>query len=252
MLVWLFRTDHVPDSSLELVLFWDPFTWNLLMSVVFWLIYLAVEPYVRRIWPDSLISWSRLLRGQWRDPRIGRDLLIGSLVGVCWAALLLGTVPLAAWLGEPAYLRRSASLDTLLGGRNSIALLLDSQQWQVRIGIFMLFILVLHRYLLRNRWLAGGVFLVTTIVFYGHGHFPVYWLGGGVCAVSLLYLLTRYGLLTLIAALVSLELLVAFPVTADLSASHWNASLFALVAVAALGVYGFYISTSGQLLLRDR
>jgi cellulose synthase/poly-beta-1,6-N-acetylglucosamine synthase-like glycosyltransferase len=111
---------------------------------------------------------------------------------------------------------------------------------------------VLHRYLLRNRWLAGGVFLVLTVVFYAGGHFPVYWLGGGVCAVSLLYLLTRYGLLTLIAALVSMELLVAFPVTADLAAGQWNASLFALVAVAALGVYGFSISTGGRLLFSDR
>src|SRR5262249_24776426 len=36
--------------------------------------YLALEPGVRRRWPWRLVSWSRLLEGQWRDPLIGRDL----------------------------------------------------------------------------------------------------------------------------------------------------------------------------------
>jgi serine/threonine-protein kinase len=45
-----------------------------------WLIYLALEPYVRRIWPDSMISWNRLLAGKWRDPLVGADVLVGLTV----------------------------------------------------------------------------------------------------------------------------------------------------------------------------
>ena len=40
---------------------------------VLWLTYLGLEPYVRRFSPDSLIGWTRLVAGGWRDPRVGRD-----------------------------------------------------------------------------------------------------------------------------------------------------------------------------------
>jgi len=54
-----------------------------------WILYLALEPIVRRRWPDSIISWSRLLAGRLRDPLVGRDILIGCLAGVLLAAGLM-------------------------------------------------------------------------------------------------------------------------------------------------------------------
>src|SRR6185436_19149685 len=33
----------------------------------------------RRFWPDGLLGWSRLLSGRVRDPRIGREILIGCV-----------------------------------------------------------------------------------------------------------------------------------------------------------------------------
>ena len=50
--------------------------------VLSYLFYMAVEPYVRRLWPDSLIAWSRLLDGRLRDPLLGKHILIGALVGI--------------------------------------------------------------------------------------------------------------------------------------------------------------------------
>ena len=44
-----------------------------------WLIYIALEPFLRRRWPHRIISWNRLLRGNLRDPLVGRDILIGAL-----------------------------------------------------------------------------------------------------------------------------------------------------------------------------
>lgn len=37
--------------------------------------YLALEPYLRRFLPHTMISWSRLLRGEFRDSRVARDVL---------------------------------------------------------------------------------------------------------------------------------------------------------------------------------
>ena len=47
-----------------------------------WLAYLGIEPWIRRHWPASLISWSRLLAGSFRDPLVGRDVLLGAAFGV--------------------------------------------------------------------------------------------------------------------------------------------------------------------------
>jgi protein kinase-like protein len=46
-----------------------------------WVYYLAIEPYARRFWPDALLAWTRLWSGRLRDPRVGRDLLIGLAFG---------------------------------------------------------------------------------------------------------------------------------------------------------------------------
>ena len=40
------------------------------------LMYLAIEPWTRRLWPHVMITWARLLAGRWRDPVVGRDLLV--------------------------------------------------------------------------------------------------------------------------------------------------------------------------------
>ena len=49
---------------------------------------LRFEPYVRRHWPHALISWSRMLTGNLRDPLVGRDVLWGVLMGVLWSVII--------------------------------------------------------------------------------------------------------------------------------------------------------------------
>ncbi len=49
----------------------------LFVAGLFWLLYVALEPWVRRRWPRVLVGWSRLLAGSFRDPLVGRDILIG-------------------------------------------------------------------------------------------------------------------------------------------------------------------------------
>ena len=47
-----------------------------------WLLYIALEPHLRRVWPETMIGWSRLLAGSVRDPLVGRDVLVGVLVAI--------------------------------------------------------------------------------------------------------------------------------------------------------------------------
>jgi hypothetical protein len=63
---------------------------------VVWIYYLAIEPYARRFWPDALLGWTRLLSGHVRDPRVGRELLIGLACGAIGVLIDLSKlVPMA-------------------------------------------------------------------------------------------------------------------------------------------------------------
>src|SRR5882757_4874472 len=84
MALWLCRGHFVPDLSTTFFLFVLAVSTALCISGTTWLFYLALEPWVRRKWPQTIISWSRLLSGQVRDPLVGRDTLFGVILGVTW------------------------------------------------------------------------------------------------------------------------------------------------------------------------
>src|SRR5216684_831917 len=79
--MWLLNAHHVA-SLLEFDSILIALSWALLAMTLATVMYLALEPYVRRRDPHTLISWTRLLAGQWRDPLVARDVLIGACYGV--------------------------------------------------------------------------------------------------------------------------------------------------------------------------
>lgn len=100
-LVWVFESHHVPTAGGELG--------NLLFvgleSAIFWavlggMLYLALEPVLRRRWPERLIGWTRLLAGDFRDPLVGRDILAGTVAGVAVILAIQLSLLLPQWLGR--------------------------------------------------------------------------------------------------------------------------------------------------------
>ena len=73
---WIFGGTHVASSA-EFGLIVMRVGWSLFLAGAVWMVYVAVEPYVRKYWPGVLIGWSRLLAGRWQDPLVGRDILVG-------------------------------------------------------------------------------------------------------------------------------------------------------------------------------
>lgn len=63
-----------------------------------WLAYLALEPYLRRRMPDLLVGWARVLEGRIRDPRVGRDALIGMMAGAFVAMTVHLVNGLPTWI----------------------------------------------------------------------------------------------------------------------------------------------------------
>ena len=56
MLVWIFNAHFVASLGL-FGLFILAASGAVFLSAVFYVVYLAIEPYVRRHWPHAIISW---------------------------------------------------------------------------------------------------------------------------------------------------------------------------------------------------
>ena len=80
VLSWVFSAHHVPSQD-EGWMFLNFVSMAVFLGAFVWLAYVAIEPIVRRRWPELLFSWSRLLSGRFRDPLVGRDVLAGILIG---------------------------------------------------------------------------------------------------------------------------------------------------------------------------
>jgi hypothetical protein len=250
MLVWAFETHHVVDRA-ELRLFVMGLAFALYWAALVAFSYLALEPFVRRWWPETVISWTRLLSGRFRDPLVGRDLLVGVLGGVLFTLVgqLGNQVP--AWLGEPAptpwwdwWVPNTQVRGYWVGN------FLINLVYSFRTAFFFnLLFLLLLRVLLRKPLLAGLCYvLIWTVINAIDGEVlsPSWgWLFFALNNLLLLGLLIRFGAFTIITASFVINTL-WFPMTTDPSAWYAGSGLLALGTVAALAGYGLYCSLGGQ------
>jgi Protein kinase domain len=225
-------------TMVAVALYWAAFAWVL---------YVALEPYVRRRWPHALIAWNRLLAGRLRDPLVGRDLLVGAMGGVTVSVLgHLANLPASAW--ELPYV---ISVRPLNGVRYLIALLMAELGFSVVRAMGMFCWLLLLRVALRNQRLAIValfVLLVTVAGLPGEG-VPVAVAGAALAAALLIGTLLRFGLLSVACLLYFNATLAHVPLTLDTSAWYAGRSFLGLGLLAALALYGFHTSLGGKPML---
>jgi hypothetical protein len=244
--VWFFGAHHVAYLY-EFALFLTFLGFALVFSSLFWVLYIALEPYVRRRWPATLVSWSRLLAGGFRDPLVGRDVLAGCLVGALLAALrrLVWFVP--SWLGDlPAQPLQGPDWQ-FLGARAIIASTSNNVIFSVLISFFFLFVLFFLRALLRKQWLAAVAFVLFTSIFFTNSASPNVLVQNLIFAVAIMFLLIRLGFLAMVAQVVfEFCLLDGFPLTTQGSAWYAGISVAGILLMAAMAFYGFHTSLGGR------
>ncbi|PYU45396.1 MAG: hypothetical protein DMG54_06310 [Acidobacteria bacterium] len=247
--MWLLRSHHLASIE-EFYLFLITLSWALLATALVTVMYLALEPFVRRRDPHTLISWSRLLAGQFRDPLVGRDFLIGALYGV-WLALYEDAdsyvLPLFGKL--PPY-PGTLSPDALLGIRSAMGDLLFYVLIYVLYSLMIFFFLFLLRLAMKKEWLAAIVVVLVAASTNTGGDYPmVTFAAAALIWLSIVLILRRYGLLALVVGLVVQNVLLVFPLTSHLSRWYAPVGLAGIFVIAAVGVYGFYTSLGGKPLL---
>ena len=197
-----------------------------------------------------LITWSRVLSLSWKDPTVGQHVIVGVCVGCFWVLIGASERALVGSFGWDV--RASLLADTvgnsLLGGRVALAGYLSSLPFAMFRGMLFLLLLAVLRALVRRPLLAAviaGVIIASMMMPRG-AHAYTSWLAIGVGGVAVgVWLMIRYGLLTLTVALYVTFVLNTSPVTFNLTAWYADQSLYVLAIVAALVIYGFITARSG-------
>jgi hypothetical protein len=207
-----------------------------------------MEPYVRRRWPATLVSWSRLLAGGFRDPLVGRDVLAGCLWGAFVTVLSRLGWFVPSWLGHPPSQPQSGPDWEFLGARTTIASTSGSLIFGIFIPLMILFVLFLLRALLRKEWAASlaWVLFLTVFLSVGTDSVPSALVQNLIVQGVTVFLLRRLGLLWLVVAIVFASLPTIFPLTTQMSSWYAGLSLAGILLMAAIAFYGFYTSLGGR------
>jgi serine/threonine-protein kinase len=223
---------------------------SVMLAVQVWLAYIGLEPLARRIWPQTLISWSRLLAGRWRDPLLGRDLLIGVAAGCAFTA----TVGML-WIAAPSgTLVRTAGYALPAGLGSFIDMIVTPMCAPLFIGFTFVVSISAIWLVLGRRWAAAILgWMICTVAFssIGSGVQPraVIWTIAAAITGLFVVLLVRVGVTAMVAA--NFAVLLNFSLLGgwDLSAWHQQPGRLNALLLLALGVYAFHTALAGRPIL---
>ena len=247
----LVGASHVPTFFGEVGVLYAAVKPALFFAALLWLLYIALEPYVRRRSPHRLISWTRLLAGDWRDPLVGRDVLIGVLLGI-WMNLFTWLAEVTArWIGIPPDLD-GVTVDTLLGVRGIAPYFLGTQPgFALLHGLGFVFLLFLLSRLLRGeRRGAVGAWALFVMALLVGGNHPYVMIFSSTLAACYIFVAARFGMLAITVAQFVFFMVEFYPYTTDPSDWYAGVTLFAAGVITALAVYGFRVSLAGRSLFR--
>jgi serine/threonine-protein kinase len=217
--------------------------------------YLAIEPYARRLWPRMLVSWVRVLEGRFRDPLVGRDLLLGCLAGASIALVNEVQVWVPQVFGASSSLPLSSGfgLESLRGAVPAFVAIVGIHTLKLFEIIFPLTFLLLFRLVLRRTVSALVAVSLLGMVLFSRdaGNIPAYLVAYCAWMAICWFVLFRAGLLAFAAMFVVSGLLEVLPLIPNPPAWYLGTMLLSLAVVVAPALYGFWISQAGRPLFRD-
>jgi hypothetical protein len=230
---WALRADHVADLGQEVDQLVRAISYSLFSSCIVWLLYVALEPYLRKRWPEGVISWNRLLTGRFSDPLIARDLLIGSAFGV--------TIGIVVFLGL----------------RYQVGNLLRWAGTALQSGLGFFIILLMARLVLRKDWLALIAVFILGILeniqslteFNLSFMIGVFLMAFVWCLI--VFLMLRFGMVAGIVGFFTANFLLGSPLTTNFSSWFLGATAFTVSVIFLIAGYGFFVSVEKGRLISD-
>jgi serine/threonine-protein kinase len=252
---WLVGAHHTTAIVTEAVSLTLSLCWASLAALFMCMLYLALEPFVRRRMPEILISWSRLLSGQFKDPLVGRDLLAGTALALLAQVIGDLSFPVALWRGTATPNPDRSAFAILDGGRIIVARFLAQLNNALFNGLALMFVLVVVQMLViligrrekLSRWIAGGAFVIIWGARAVAQHGPVldtYVLNTAVL-VLIVFMMLRFGILAT-ATFIFVSGILGAPLTTDSSAWYAWMGWLSVAVIAGIVVYGVRIGLAGK------
>ena len=259
-LEWVLNAHHTPEIFGELDLFFRSYPGTVFLAGMVWLVYIALEPFLRSRWPDAMVSWSRLLAGRFRDPLVGRDLLIGITASTVFGATMFGVWLFGMRQGLLPPLIELDTLGPMRGGRFAFGHLFVVLLEQIPAALGLLMLLLLLRIVFRRTWIAAVLFFLCHSVLlalqigpFSGGQPAGVALGalfGGLQAVFFIVLATRFGLVAMIGAFVFSELSLAYRLPLSASSPYIGTTVFGWAVSLLLLGYAAWVSLAGRALFQ--
>jgi hypothetical protein len=249
VVLWALRAHYVGDVSRLWGTIAGVLEHSLFEALAIYVIYLALEPYVRRRWPQFLVSWNRVLSGRFHDARVGRDVLAGCLAGPLIHTSWCVPFVLATWFnlpGQPPAYYTSGALRGLTWTLTDVAFSLNRG---ITDSLAIAICLVVARFLLRRDWLVVvpvGLLLLPGVPDFP-GARPVVDVPAAVTAVAvILFMIFRFGMLGMAVAEFTNFLVALCIPTLDFSRWYIWPSVLSLTIVAALAIFSFRAALAGR------
>jgi predicted Ser/Thr protein kinase len=228
----------------------------LIRGVTMLLAYLAIEPYVRRLWPSVLVSWARLVAGRLRDPIIGRDVLAGAAAGAALSFVFAAAQSAERALGFPVDPGRLSPvlLDAVISAPSVLAVVsLALALGFLRATTYYTILLIL-RFVLRNNRLAAIATLVLFVLALTDYSSKSLWLDIPISLLAwgaVVWVAMRFGYVALTVIVIVSLLVDGLPWTLDFSSWVAPQTMFAWGIMAVLLGYGFLTAVGGKSLFSD-
>jgi hypothetical protein len=244
---WLFTANHVAELAEETDLVLGALSRSVFWAAVLWLMYIAIEPIVRRNWPQLLFSWSRLLSGRFRDPLVGRDALAGILVGMLRFLVFTLSSALPYWIDLPGVTPTPAAPVFFKGVGSAVGgvanLLLDA----IGRAFGIMTVLIVGQVVLRRRWLAIAFTGLLLVMLTLSGENLAVEIPTGIAFAALtIFVAVRFGILALVFSNLAVIALVRVPLTLDVSSWYVARGFLVASLVVVPAVFAFRISLGGK------
>ena len=255
---WAIGSHHVSTVNTEINQFFAGLGIALYLGGTLWVLYLALEPYARRLWPDGLLGWTRLFAGHVRDPRVGRDVLIGCLFGIVNSLIEAARLRVLPLTGRPMPDPTLGQDLSLLRGPEYIVRQLAGWFYGSLETAFLVALLFCGlRFVLRRDWLAGAAVILVLVALGDNGQAILGGLGVNTLFFvlrygTLLFALVRFGLLVVVTGLVVDAALTGVPFPAHYSGWSAAPAVWTMVLVSGVTAFGLYTARAGQPRLRNR
>ena len=244
MFAWVFSAHHV-GSFYEFGKFVLAISEALFSAAAYWVLYVALEPYARRRWPQSLVAWTRLLGGRLRDPLVGGHLLVGIAFGTVFAVLSV-----LVMLADPLLLRSFSAITfpgMQIGAGAAVSEVAAIFRRTITSALGFFFVFFLFRAVLRRQWLALITFVLVFSSFALADARPLTAVCLQACSAGgILLLMIRFGLLPLLSSGIAIFILTTLPLTVNFSAWYAGYGLLPIVFVLGPALWAFHTALAGR------